>query len=307
MRNIFFDTLYVLFTTVLCFGFAACGGDDSEGGGAANNETVRKLMAKRWLNSSGDYNEYSYGAAGELSTYCLYFLDAQNGVNVWGSKEIDTHYGASNNSGKMFFNYSVQGNRIIINYLNNGGSQTLTFNESYLDTGGDIYSGINLTSDDQSRMSTWRTELVEAIDASGYDAVVNNGVLATIKKIDNYHQQLDITSNLDRKYPGKKIEYFVTIDTHVPGAKYGNGYIEYYFEDNNNLHIDNLLDLNADASIYLEIYDTIKKKQKSGQNLTSDEREMLYSCIQILNDFVKYSTFEFFVKINGQQFCIPTR
>ena len=309
MKRNLFSMLLVFFVAALSVTFTSCGGDDGNGGDSnpANNETVRKLMAKRWLNSSSDYNEYSYGASGELSTSCLYFLDAQHGVNVWGSKEIDTYFGASNNSGKMFFNYSVQGNRIIINYLNNGGSHTLTFNESYLDSGGDSYSGINLTSDDQSRMSTWRTELAEALDASGYESVVKSGVLATIKKTDNFHQQLDITSNLAQKYPNKKIVYFVIIDTNVPGAKYGNEYNEYTFNDNNNLHVDNLININNNASIYLKIYDSIKNKQNSGQSLTSEERQELNDVTKILNDIANHTTFEFFVEINGKRFSIPTK
>lgn len=280
--------------------FTACGGDDGGGDGdnAANNETVRKLMAKRWLFTSGDYNDYSYGAAGELSTDCLYFLDGQHGVNIWGSKEIDTYFGASNNSGKYFFNYSVQGNRIIINYLN-GNTQTLNFNESYLESGGNNYNGINLTSDDQSRMSTWRTELQEAIDAAGYEAAVNSGVLATIKKTDNFHQQLDITSNLAQKYPYKTIKYIVII--------HGDSYNEYSFKDNNNLHVDNLFCTDANFSIFLDIYDSIKKKQNSGRVLTSDEREELSSITKILNEMANETTFEFFVEINGNRFAIPTK
>lgn len=290
--------------------FTACGGDDGDGGGGddpANNEIVRKLMAKRWHTSSSDYNEYSYGAAVETSRDYFYFLDGQHGVNVYRTKEVDSYFGTSRKEGKMFFNYYVQGNSVIINYFNNGGSQTLTFNESYLDSGGNIYSGIDLTSDDQNMMSTLRTELAEALDASGYEAAVKSGVLANIKKTDNFHRQLDITSNLGQKYPNKTIKYVVVVDTNVPGARYGNGYEEYSFNDNNNLHVDNLLSLNANTSIFLKIYDSIKAKQNSGQSLTSEEREALKDYTDILNEIANYTTFEFFVEINGQRFSIPTK
>ena len=310
MKKNFFSWLSVFFVAALCVGFASCGGNDDDGGGApVVNETVNKLMAKRWLCTSVDYNEYSYGAAAEKTTECLYFLDGQHGVNIWGSKEVDTYFGTSNNSEKYFFNYSVQGNRIVISYLNgyfNGSTQTLTFNESYLESDGYQYSGIDLTSDDQSRMATLRTELVEELDAVGYDAAVKSGVVANIKKTDNFHQQLDITSNLAQKYPGKNITYIVIINTNT-GNKYSDQYDEYVFKDNNNLHLDNLLALNNDGDIYLKIYDSIKAKQNSGQSLTSEEKEMLSGCIQILNDIVNHTTFEFYVEINGKRFNIPTK
>ena len=306
MKKKIFSWLSIFLVAALCVGFASCGGSDDDGGGApVVNETVKKLMAKRWLYASADYNEYSYGAAAEATTDCLYFLDGQHGVNIWGSKEVDTNFGTSNNSGKYFFNYSVQGNRIVISYLN-GNTQTLTFNESYLESGGNQYSGIDLTSDDQSRMATWRTQLVEELDAVGYDAAVKSGVVANIKKTDNFHQQLDITSNLAQKYPGKNITYIVIINTNT-GNKYSDQYDEYVFKDNNDLHLDNLLALNADGSIYLKIYDSIMAKKNSGQSLTSEEREMLSSCIQILNDIANHTTFEFYVEINGKRFNIPTK
>ena len=50
MKKNVFSKLYVLFAIVLCVGFTACGGDDAggdgSGGDSANNEIVRKLMAK---------------------------------------------------------------------------------------------------------------------------------------------------------------------------------------------------------------------------------------------------------------------
>ena len=302
MKKNVFSKLYVLFTIVLCVGFTACGGDDGggdgSGGSAANDETVKKLMAKGWKYSSADYTEYSYGAAVETNKDYLYFLDGQHGVNVWGSKEIDTYFGASNNSGKNFFNYTIQGNRIVINYFN-GNTQTLTFDESYLESGGNTYIGFDLTSDLQDAIQTWRFELQEAINETVIEDIINSGVLANIKKTDKFHQQLDITSSLLHYFPSKEIFFIVKTD--------GVSNKEYYFKDNFGLHLDNILCTDANYSIYLEIYDNLKAKQNSGKTLTSDEREMLNSCTQILNDYVKYGTFEFFVEINGQRFSIPTK
>ncbi|MBP3689515.1 MAG: hypothetical protein J6I54_06015 [Bacteroidaceae bacterium] len=300
MKQILLKSLSIFIMAAMCVGFTSCGDDDGDSGGdnAANNEVVKRLMAKGWKLSSGDYNEYSYGAAAETSIDYLYFLDGQHGVNVWSTKEIDSHFGTSNDYGKNFFNYSVQGNRIIINYFN-GNTQILTFKESYLDSGGNTYLGFGITSDDQNRISTWRRELTEAIDATGYGVAVKSGVLATIRRTDKFHQQLDITSNLAQKYPYKTIKYIMITD--------GDDYKEYSFKDNNNLHVDNILCTNANFSIFLGIYDSIMKKQNSGQSLTSAEREELSSVTKILNDIANNISFEFFVEINGQRFSIPTK
>ena len=128
---------------------------------------------------------------------------------------------------------------------------------------------------------------------------VKSGVLATIRRTDKFHQQLDITSNLAQKYPYKTIKYIM--------ITYGDDYKEYSFKDNNNLHVDNILCTNANFSIFLGIYDSIMKKQNSGQSLTSAEREELSSVTKILNDIANNISFEFFVEINGQRFSIPTK
>lgn len=302
MKNTFFVWLSIFTMAAMCISIISCS-DDEEGG--VTNETVKKLMSERWLSASGSYNEYSYGADAESSTDCFYFLDEQYGVNVWGSEEVDSYFGTSNNSGKDFFNYSVQGNRIIINYFK-GTSQTLTFNEYYLESGGNNYTGIGLTSNDKNNMATWRTQLAEELSAVGYAAAVKSGVLATIKKTDNFHQQLDITSNLTKKYPYKKIEYWIIIDTHT-GNSNANQYDEYSYKDNNGLHIDNLFELNNNGRVYLKIYNSIKEKQNSGNALTSDERAELSSVTNILNEVANNTKFEFFVEINGRRFNIPTK
>lgn len=197
MKKLIFKVVPVLLMVVLCITFASCDKNEEE-------KIVEKLMSKRWLYSEVSYETYSYGAAAGSETDCLYFLDEKYGVNIWGFKDVDSYFGTSRKSGKIFFSYTVQDKSVEITFLNDN-TQSLTFNEASMDSGGNTYVGIDLTSDDKSRMSTWRTELVEAIDATGYEAAVNSGVLATIKRTDNFHHQLDITSNLAQKYPGKRL------------------------------------------------------------------------------------------------------
>ena len=299
MKKLIFKVVPVLLMVVLCITFASCDKNEEE-------KIVEKLMSKRWLYSEVSYETYSYGAAAGSETDCLYFLDEKYGVNVWGFKDVDSYFGTSRKSGKIFFSYTVQDKSVEITFLNDN-TQSLTFNEASMDSGGNTYVGIDLTSDDKSRMSTWRTELVEAIDATGYEAAVNSGVLATIKRTDNFHHQLDITSNLAQKYPGKKIEYIVVMTTYVPKAKFGNGEFEYTFPDNNNLHLDNLFRIISNTSFFLDVYDSIKNKQNAGRSLTAAEQEELSAVTDVLNNDARYSSFEYFVKINDQKLTMPVK
>lgn len=95
--------------------------------------------------------------------------------------------------------------------------------------------------------------------------------------------------------------------TYVPKARFGNGEFEYTFPDNNNLHLDNLFRINSNTSFFLDVYDSIKNKQNAGRSLTAAEQEELSAVTDVLNNDARYSSFEYFVKINDQKLTMPVK
>lgn len=191
---------------------------------------------------------------------------------------------------------------MVIKYLD-GNTETQTFTGNYL--GENV--GQNLTTDDRNNMAIWRTQLNEEKDAQNYENVVRKGVFATLTKTEEYHLRLDITTNLATLYPNKEIVYYVKVETQLPRKyKYGNMSEEFHFNDKNKLYVENLYALNYDYYLLVDIYDNIMQKKKSGVSLTTEE-DLLKETSAILNDYCSYTTFTFYVEINGKRYDIPTK
>lgn len=158
MKNYLFRLLSFLFATTLCVGFTSCNSEDDD-----ELYTSDKLMSKKWVWAYDSAGEWSGGAYVQSSSYCLYFLDGQYGVNSWYEKEVDSYFGSDTDSGYDFFEYTIQGNSIVIKYFDNSrAKETLIFKDSYLqdsEYSDNKYNAKSLTSDDNSAIRTFKNEL----------------------------------------------------------------------------------------------------------------------------------------------------
>lgn len=295
MKKNLFSLLSILFVAVLCVGFASCSGGDD---GNQRSDIVKNLMNHKWTGSSTDYDVHSYGGSTFTQSWTVYFTSDHEGIIINNIVDRDSKYGTNKREEVTEFTYSIDGNKI---RLSGNSNFVFEYHDTYMMEGQDKFSARELTSTDHAYLQEYK-------DSKGYAATVNNGVLATTKQIDKYQLQLDITSNLAQKYPNKTIKYIVKIETTIP-KKYNldNVSKEASFTDNNNLHVDNLYDLNPYAYHYLKSYIALKEKINSGVELTGSEQTLFSNLIKNMDLIVDYSHYQYFVEINGNRYEIPSK
>ncbi len=304
MKRIYLILQSLFFVAALCVGFTSCNSEDDD-----ELYTVNKLMSKKWVYTDTGAGEWSEGAYVQSSSYCLYFLDGQYGVNSWYEKEVDSYFGTDKESGYDFFEYTIQGNSIVIKYFEggrfDGRKQTFTINGSSIKSDGDTYYAQDYN---YSEIRNLEKELADKLEEKTYESSVKNGVLATITVIDKFHRELKITTSLAEKYPNRKIKYIIGVEMNLPYPyKDENGYDEYVLNDNSDLCIGNLFQLKANPNDYIRIYDGLIKKINSGASLTSSEEELYNEIIPIVKSYTHNMDFSFYVEINGERFSIPTK
>lgn len=294
MKKNLFSLLSIIFVTALCAGFTSCSGDD----GDSKSDIVQNLMNHKWMGSSTDYDALSYGGSMFTQSWTVYFTSDHEGIIQCDIVDRDSKYGTSRREEVTEFTYTIDGNKI---RLSGNSSFVFEYHDTYMMEGNDMFSARDLTSTDQAYIQ-------EHKDSKGYKDAVKSGVLATTKQIDKYHIQLDITSNLTQKYPNKTIKYIVKIETTIP-KKYNLNNVskEGSFADNNNLHEDNLYDLNPYAYRYLKTYKALKELQDSGEELDDSKKTLFENVIKNMDLIVTYSHYQYFVEINGNRFEIPTK
>jgi formylglycine-generating enzyme required for sulfatase activity len=182
MKKIYLILQSLFFVAALCVGFTSCNSEDDEL--SASN----KLMSKKWVYTDTSAGEWSEGAYVQSSSYCLYFLDGQYGVNSWYEKEVDSYFGTDKESGYDFFEYTIQGNSIVIKYFEggrfDGRKQTFTINGSSIKSDGDTYYAQDYN---YSEIRNLEKELAEKLGTASYNTddkiFTVGGVSFTMKKV----------------------------------------------------------------------------------------------------------------------------
>lgn len=285
--------LSLIVIAVLSAGFASCE-DESDSDSDNPSGLVATLQANKWVNRDvSDWNDTSYGGYFETSTRIYYFMDDNVGYVYEQYKDYDSSLGTNRSSYFGKFSYTVSGNTVTIRSAETGNTATYKYSGGYLVWSDSYYEPTKMTSSDYSFVN----EKAENLE---YEQNIYRYVEVT-DEFDEENATLNITieTELSEKYPKETFKYAI---------EWGFGYYEdisYFDLDGTSFLIKvPVLDLTVDGYTSMRTYTLLQEKVANGEKLTTDEKNLLNDCIEIINDELKKFQARVFVEANGIKYYV---
>lgn len=151
MNNIIFNWKTIILTAIVCIGFTSCGsysGDDEVI--TDTNVIIENLKSHKWIGSSTEYDEYSYGVGTFTQTWTLYFTSESTGVMHCRIVDKDSSLGTSRREEHIDFTYTIDGTKIRL-----GGDSNFVFDYygDYMMEHEDRFNPYQMTNDDYTYIS----------------------------------------------------------------------------------------------------------------------------------------------------------
>lgn len=287
--------LSLIVIVVLSAGFASCEDDSSSDSDSDNpSGLVATLQANKWVNRDvSDWNDTSYGGYFETSSRTFYFMDDNVGYVYEQYKDYDSSLGTNRSSYFGKFSYTVSGKTVTIRYADTGNTATYKYSGGYLVSSDSYYEPTKMTSSDYSFVN----EKAENLE---YEQNIYKYVEVTDEfDEENITVNITIETELSEKYPKETFKYAI---------EWGFGYFEdisYFDLDGTSLLIKvPVLDLTVDGYTSMRTYTLLQEKVAKGEKLSTDEKNLLNDCIEIINDELKKFQARVFVEANGIKYYV---
>lgn len=291
MKKNLLNWMTILMVAIASVGFSSCGGDDDgdKSGGSIDNSIVQNLISYKWYRSSTDYDVYSYGGATYTQTWNFYFINDHQGILYWTAVDRDSSLGTSRDEEYCEFEYFIYGNTISI-YADR--RYELEYHENYLLEADDIYEARILTSDDQQILKKYQDKQKQAEMQPIVEEHVKVKAYRGIARL-----KVQIESTLKNVYPNSNIKYGIEF-----GKKYKNYDVQYefiyWFEDQNDLVLDNVYALDAEGNLYYASYCALLDKINNGETLSSEEEELYRGLVDFLENEYNESNYKWRVVVD---------
>ena len=284
--------LCMIFAALLSVGFSACSESDNEEfkEETETNALIATLKQYKWTHRSvSDWNDTSYGGHWDTGTHILYFMDNNVGYAYQQTTDHDTSMGSNRDTWFDKFTYTVSDNTVTIRYASTGNSVTFTYSGGYLVWSDSYYEPVQMTQSDISFV----TEKAENLE---YEQNIYRYVEVT-DRFDEENLTVDITvrTQLPEKYPTENFRY---------GVEYGYDYYgssAYFTVYGNTGTVSILLDM---VAIHMRTYRILQEKVANGQKLSSDEKNLLDDCIDLIKEDLRKFQARVFVEANGIKYYV---